>query len=342
MKQIQILLIALFLNTALFGQLDTALTTYVNAEIIVLNINSAKAKVTDFITKNKITLLEQQVNRSTLRYSFELSDAEFQLFSTELPSWGFVAANSVNTVNFYQKIEEKLIEQNFQLKEKAEYEKLLATMQQSDDRYYSYWEKVRDLDRRIFSLDKEIRKYRNDNGRFQVKLLVSEEKNPSNQSSFTWVNMPGVEYAYLKMENPLPELSATDYQGLFLKYMFTRGKSYALIGAFKNFDNNTVRDSSQYDEMFMFALGQDFYSRYMGRGSRKAFNLYSSFNLGTVLATNQKREVESMWYLSPFIGVELFKNKSIILDNRVGYFIPFKNNRNMRGLVYRLSFNFVF
>lgn len=51
---------------------------------------------------------------------------------------------------------------------------------------------------------------------------------------------------------------------------------------------------------------------------------------------------ENMLYPAPSIGLELLKNKYILIDTKVYYFVPLGSYRNLRGLSYHLSFNIVF
>ena len=152
--------------------------------------------------------------------------------------------------------------------------------------------------------------------------------------------MPGASYDIFWIENPVKDLSAELYHGYSLKYLFTRGKSYATIGTFKE-RTSADSDTMRYKELFVFGFGQDFYTRHFGRGKNKFLNLYSGYNMGGVFATADSR-TSTFPYLKIFLGVELFKNKYILIDNKVGYFIPFRYNRNLRGISYNVSFNFVF
>ena len=49
----------------------------------------------------------------------------------------------------------------------------------------------------------------------------------------SFVNMPGFEFSYLNIESPKQGISSANYQGYFLKYLFTKGKSFGLIGVYR-------------------------------------------------------------------------------------------------------------
>lgn len=157
-----------------------------------------------------------------------------------------------------------------------------------------------------------------------------------------WVNMPGAEFSYLNVEIPKVGKSANAYQGVQIKYIFTRGKDYLQLGAWKS--TETVSDSSTIQELFMISAGQDFYSKRWGKGSRKFFNLYSGYNGGILLMNTADDNLKVLPQISPCIGMDLFKTKHVLLDARVSYFLPLSLDyyQNLRGFTYSASFNFVF
>jgi hypothetical protein len=112
------------------------------------------------------------------------------------------------------------------------------------------------------------------------------------------------------------------------------------LGAYKT-TTPANPDTLHYSEFFVFGFGQDFYSRHLGRGVNKFFNLYSSYTFGGMLASNDKRK-ETYAYIAPGIGVEIFKNKYVLIDSKVNYLVPFRDTRHSRGMSFSLAFNFVF
>ncbi len=156
-----------------------------------------------------------------------------------------------------------------------------------------------------------------------------------------WVNMPGAEFTMLRIENPTPGTSVKQYQGAQIKYIFTRGKDYMQLGAWRSV--NTPSDTTTFRELFMVSFGQDFYSKRWGRGSRRFLNLYTGYNTGILLMSTGKSRVV-LPQISPAVGVDIFKTKHVLLDTRVNYFLPLseKYYESMRGLAFSASFNFVF
>jgi len=125
--------------------------------------------------------------------------------------------------------------------------------------------------------------------------------------------------------------------------MFTRGKSYFNLGVYKVL-NNDMLDSSLNSDLFMLQFGQDFYPKHFGRGKRKFLNLYTGYQIGGFVATNN---VDKSSGIVPnaniSLGLELFKSKNILIDNKASYFLPLNElNRNFRGINYGFSVNFVF
>jgi hypothetical protein len=113
------------------------------------------------------------------------------------------------------------------------------------------------------------------------------------------------------------------------------------LGAYKDVSGNPLNDTVRIQEMFQFSFGQDFYPKHFGRGNNKFFNLYTGYSIGGFFATSNTRS-QTICNLNAYFGIELFKSRHILIDNRVGYFVPLTYNRDLRGLLYNVSFNFVF
>lgn len=174
-----------------------------------------------------------------------------------------------------------------------------------------------------------------------AKLSLNTETSTPSVSNLAFVNMPGIEYAALFFENPSENFSATAYQGAQIKYLFTRGKSYLSVGLLHPITEPAKQDSLAATELFLFAFGQDFYSRRLGQGLRSFFNLYTGYQIGGAYLTSDANS-NLIWQVTPCLGLELVKTKRMLLDARAGYFIPFDHNRELRGLLTQASFNFVF
>ncbi len=336
----QITLLFLLILFSAMGQNDKNLTTKVYRVYYVLDMSVFKQKLNTYLQEHKIDVSSMNVARKSIDVRFNLSKKQYDDFVQKTQGWGNPNEQTVNSENYLRKVNEMQSELLYLKSRKEEYEKLIATLTKDHAEYLGIWREIRKIDENIHRKQKAIDKEKDKHARFEIHIKVYEEKNPTEDySRFSMVNMPGIEYSYLSIEKPKEDFSADVYQGVFLKYMFTRGKTYGLIGAFKDFEKEA--NEKHIDELFVFALGQDFYSRYLGRGAKMSMNLYSSFNGGYILATSEDSKWRS-WYMSAFIGLELLKTKYILLDNKIGYFIPFKDSRNMRGLSYRVSFNFVF
>jgi hypothetical protein len=174
-----------------------------------------------------------------------------------------------------------------------------------------------------------------------LQLELQTETSTPSYSDVAFVNMPGVEYVALFFENPSSEFSADAYQGAQIKYLFTRGKSYLSFGLLRPISDPAKADTLAATEIFTFAFGQDFYSRRLGQGLRRAFNLYTGYQVGGAYLTSDAQNT-LVWNVTPCLGLELYKSKRILLDTRAAYFIPFEHNRELRGFMALASFNFVF
>lgn len=328
----------LLLNTAV-SQSDNRLLTEMRATVYTSFFESSKGKAMQFINTLDAYIISQSETVESFSINFYTDKSNFYRLDSILSNWGYISNKDITTINNINQTDRIKLELEYQQNRKKAYNNEIKKMTEKDDRYYEYWEKIREIEKKIFELKKDLTNYKEEND-YKVYLTIYDETSNLTKSSVSWVNMPGGSFDMLFIENPSAGISATQYQGYALKYMFTRGKSYATLGALKEQDAGKA-DSAMFEELFHFGFGQDFYTLHFGRGRNKFFNLYTGYNVGGLFATADTRK-KTIFYLKAFLGVELFKNKYILIDNKVGYFVPFYYNRNLRGLTYSASFNFVF
>lgn len=332
------LIVFLLINKLGFSQ-NNEFVKELNASIYTSFPQKSWAKMKTFINENNPEIIKQTEATSKYYVQFYLKKNAFDKLNQMLPEFGFVSNKEIKTSNYQEDIDRIEIEKKHLNEKKLAYEKEINTMSEKNDRYYRYWEEVRAIDKKIHQLNKELVAFKRKNY-YKTSITIYDESYDMTQRTINWVNMPGASADFLVVESPISSQSAKQYLGYQLKYMFTRGKSYANLGAFKEFSEE-VEDLNRFKELFFFGFGQDFYSKYFGRGKNKFFNLYTGYNIGGIFATGENKKATFM-YLTPYFGIELFKNKYFLLDTRVGYFVPFKYNRNMRGITYNISFNFAF
>lgn len=335
---IVVLLVASF---RLFGQTDTTYyVTELNIDISSINFEQSKSKLIAFIKQNQVTVQNQNESKTSVKIKAMLSKSTFDELNNLIPTLGYTTSRRENTVNNNLTVNDIRLELNFLKSKKASYDELLKKTDEKSEKYVTLWNENKATEEKIFKKEKELLPFVQKRHNYSVDIQVTDEKTIPDNSRISFVNMPGIEYSYLNIESPQAGISAAHYQGYFLKYLFTKGKSYALVGAYKSTDKQTS-DSLRYSEMFLFGFGQDFYSRHLGRGARQFFNLYSGYTFGYILATGSKSKLNS-YFVSPSIGMEIFKNKYILIDTKASYFLPFTENKNLRGLSISTSFNFVF
>ncbi len=331
---------AVILTNALIAQKEISTTTHINVDITAIDLNSAKSSLKTFIVENNAEIKTQNETKNSINLSLNLNNEQYQKLRTSLPAWGFVSSDIINTIDHQEELEEVALEIEFLKKKKSNYEEVMSQHEMKSAQFESLWREKQNIEDRIFNLEKRKSALQLNQLPFTVDITIEEEMTMPENSKVSFVNMPGVEYSYLKIENPVDTITASAYQGYFIKYLFTRGKSYAGVGAYKSI-NTLPGDSTFFSELFVMNFGQDFYSRHLGRGENKFGNLYSGYTIGYMAASNDVKK-EDIFYLSPSIGIELFKNKYFLWDSKVNYFIPFSYNRNMRGIGFNTSLNFVF
>jgi hypothetical protein len=339
MKKCLILFLALLNGVFAFSQVRYRVTT-VEHNIQTTDYALAVQKINSFIISNNIMVTSQNESPLMFTVNFSIEPKLYLAYKEVVKDMGLFTANNVNTIDNTSRVEELKGNIQYYQDQIALQNSLMEKVDPQSEQYKTMWRELKNWETSARGDRNSLNNLTSTEYYYVIDLRVEDETYTPQTSSVSWVNMPGVEYSYLQVEEPQDTLSSPYYQGVFLKYVFTKGKSFATIGAYKT-TNQLETDTMHYSEMFIFGFGQDFYSRHLGRGSKKFFNLYSGYTLGGMLASNDKRR-ETIAYLAPAIGLEIFKNKYVLIDSKVNYMIPFKNTRNMRGLAFNVSFNFVF
>jgi hypothetical protein len=336
-----IALIVFFFATNVIAQRGGSNKNYnLNKSITVYTpkLKNSQQKMDEFISTHSQKLLNSEMSENHLRFEFVIDKFKLKELDSLVATFGYLSANNYSTANFDDKIE--------QLKNELadEQEKLAKYSIKPDTNTYKNY--IFETERTISRLKKSIREINVNDSLVLVNVYIYNEMstpNSSGNSRVSFVNMPGFEVGYLFVENPKAGLSSTAYQSFTCKYMFTRGKSYINLGVFKDANVNAT-DSSRIRELFLINFGQDFYPRHFGRGKRQFLNLYTGYQLGGFI-TNRNNDNTSSFIpnANVSLGLEFYKSKYILLDNKVSYFLPLNDlNRNLRGILYNISLNFVF
>ena len=325
----------------LFGQVDTIFyTTELNIDVTSIDFKNSKKELLDFMKRNDLSIQNQNESTTSIYLKINLSKDLYEQLDEKASSLGFVLSRKVTTVNNSLKVSDINLEISYLKSKKDSYAELMKQLDVKSDMYISLWNENKVTEEKIFRKEKELLPFIQKTQNYSVTITLSEEQTSPDNSKISFVNMPGFEYSFLTIDSPKPGISSNSYQGDFLKYLFTKGKSFATIGVYKSTQSQSTNDST-FSELFVLGFGQDFYSRHLGRGSRKFFNLYSGYDAGYMLATGVKTKAD-IFYVSPTIGLEIFKNKFILIDTKFTYLIPFTDNKNLRGYTLNTSVNFVF
>lgn len=314
-------------------------------QVYVTKLQTSTDLLANFIDAKKGVVYQTDLSANRYYTEFLISNSDLRGLDSLASKMGYVTQNVFNTENYQEKINnlEKRIDG---LKyENSIYARQLADSVVTGVRIEDLKRKISSNLQTIASLEVNINQLQQNAGdqMCKVRFTINDEMSTPNNSRVSFVNMPGIEYGFLKIENPTAGISAKSYQGATIKYMFTRGKSYFNLGVYRAIDNNTS-DTSLINELFMMNFGQDFYPRNFGRGKRRFLNLYTGYQIGGFIS-NQNNNKNSVFIPNANLsfGVELIKTKHILVDNKVSYFLPLNElNRNMRGILYQASFNFVF
>lgn len=340
MKLIITTLVIFLFPFVLKAQQSNYTTSYLNTKVYSMNFTESLNKLKHFIKTNNIIVENQLENKKEITVEFFASESVYLQFDSLCSHLGFTHEKNIITKTNKNIITGVKLEIEYLTKLKKDYGELMKDLTKSDPKYLEYWNLRKDIDKDIFQKKMTILQNQHVENIFKVSIKIFDETITSDNSFISFVNMPGIEYSYLSISSPKTGISAKDYQGYFIKYLFTKGKSFGTLGLYRN-EKIEKTDELALSELFTIGFGQDFYSRVLGRGSRKFFNLYTGYTIGGITG-NGKESVLDFFYITPSLGLELIKTKHIILDSKVNYFIPFKENKNLRGISYNVSFNFVF
>lgn len=298
-----------------------------------------------FIVANDGVVKRTNYNDKNFSCNFSIPVSKVSSLDSLIGTLGYIINNTYNSENTQETIRQ-LERKNKSLKfEVEQYQKQLNDSNLLDYNTKDIQRRITNANQTIITNEIQINQLRSDGDDkiCMVDLQLYDEPSTPSNSRISFVNMPGVEYGFLAIENPKAGVSAKYYQGASVKYMFTKGKSYFNLGVYKAVDANKT-DSTLINELFVINFGQDFYPRNFGRGRRRYFNLYTGYQIGGFVATdNSDKSSKFIYNANLSLGLELVKTKHVLIDNKVSYFLPLNElNRHMRGLLYQASFNFIF
>ncbi|WP_354582513.1 hypothetical protein [Hymenobacter sp. UYP22] len=304
----------------------------------------ARTALTGFIRRRAVRVQKQEETPEQLTAEFSLPAAELPRLDSLVAGLGYVLENNLNTHNLTSRLQELGAD------ERAEAARLAAAQNRAREEKLPLEERttlqneVVQRETRLRQLQQQQQLLTSHKGQAYVSLRLFDEISfPTGNRRVSFVNMPGMEYAYLRLDNPRIGLTSPAYQGYAIKYLFTRGKSYFNLGVYKPTTTNKT-DSAFVNELFVINFGQDFYPRNFGRGRRRYLNLYTSYQVGGfILNRNDDQKNDFIPNLNLGLGVELIKTRHILLDTKASYFVPLTSrSRDLRGLLGQASFNFVF
>ena len=342
-KTLVICLVALVMLASGAAAQNRADSTYIDAsvETFTPNFEKVSSKFEQFLEQNSVRIDKKNKDYYEIKYTLVMWKAQFADLKNKLDEWKCQTIKLTETTRYIPQGKDAKNVKIKQLQTKINDCKQSLLSAETETRREHFLDNITDYLDEIREYENDIRELDSKNGTVVLDItLMREPTTPSASMKVRFVNMPGFEYSVFMPENPKEGISADLYNGYMLKYLFTKGKSYVTVGAFKAADV-PQNDTLMYSDIFNFSFGQDFYSRHLGRGGRKFLNLYSGYNIG-YLAYSGKASSLKNFYISPAIGIELFKNNFMLIDTKMTYMLPFTDNLNLRGLQFAGAVNFVF
>ena len=323
---------------------DATYDTQKHLTVAVTKFAEARTVLTGFIRRRAVRVQKQEETPEQLIAEFALPAADLIRLDSLTAAVGFVLENNLNSRDLAGRISElRTDEQRAQAQLATSQQQQGTTAGTPDERAAMRREAERTTDR-LADLHQQLAAIESHAGQAYVSLRLFDEVSfPTGNRHVSFVNMPGVEYSYLRLDNPKVGLTSTAYQGYALKYLVTRGKSYLNLGVYRPVVDNST-DDDFINELFVINFGQDFYPRNFGRGRRRYLNLYTSYQLGGFIVNrNSDKGNEFIPNLNLGLGLEILKTRHVLLDTKASYFVPLNDrSRDLRGLLGQVAFNFVF
>lgn len=341
MRQITVLFF-LLLSFSVFGQNNDA-AKRIEYSVYSLEFQKAKEKLDNFILANRFEQQSFNESRDLITYLFKITESDIPKIDSMVKNLGYLNARKINYSSQTLAAENLDIDLERLENKRQSYTDLLAKLDSSasKEQYIVYWEKRRETEDQISNFKKEILKLKASFKVITVEIEIRNDPTGPTNRKVSWVHMPGFQYSLAFVEQPLNGISYSEYQGYSLKYLFTKGKNYFSLGAFKA-QNRITTDTTSIDEIFNFTYGEDFYSRRFGRGNRHFFNPYIGYQLGFSIAYSRINS-QVFPFLTPAFGIEWWKNKYFLFDTTADYYLPVNAiNRNLRAWRVSASLNFVF
>jgi hypothetical protein len=323
---------------------DATYGTQKHLTVAVTRFAEAKAAVAGFIRRRAVRVQKQEETPEHLIAEFALRTSDLVPLDSLTASLGYVLESDLHSQDLGGRTGELRADEK-------RMEAQVSTMEQQAARATGTPEERSSLRRdqeraadRLTEIRQQLATIEGHAGQAYVTLRLFDEVSfPTGNRRVSFVNMPGVEYAYLRLDNPKVGLTSPAYQGYALKYLVTRGKSYFNLGFYRPVSGNTG-EADFINELFVMNFGQDFYPRNFGRGRRRYFNLYTCYQVGGfILNRNSDKGNEFIPNLNLGLGLEIMKTRHVLIDTKASYFVPLNDrSRDLRGVLGQAAFNFVF
>lgn len=345
MRKLTALFLCLAVSAAAGAQ-NLELKKNAGINVIVNNIVMANNEMEKIIVKYDLVINNANINNSARTGDYELFASDENLFAViaAIENLGLTDLKEIKSINFTATLESNKFDLDHFRNQKEIYGRELSSVDKNAESYNELFAKERDLDERIYGKEKEIRDLTTQTRYSVLSVKLSERKiqDLDSRDDFgVFINMPGAETKLFVLENSDDPSLSSAYVGGSLRYMFTKGRAYALIGVMKPIEKGG--DDDAVNDIVTYSFGKDFYPRYFGQGRNTFSNPFSGLEIGGLILTS-KNDIQHMAFLEPHIGVEIFKNKYVIIDTRIGYVFPLDEEfiKSRRGFTQNFSINFVF
>jgi hypothetical protein len=317
--------------------------TQVKHEIYTLQYSDSRQKMDKFMASEpSIKILSIDAKKRETTYRLVMTAQQFEQYKELVKTFGYIASSKESMEDLGDQIQTVEEDIRFLKNKLKDYETLEEGISKNTESHLSFWREMQGIKDSLRQKEHLLSGLKKQDTGYLVTLILTEEVTANSDNPITtYVNMPGFQYSFWVVEKPDKGISAKSYQGYQGKYMFTRGKNALYLGAYIA-NKSAQNKSTAYNDIFVLGFGQDFYSRYLGRGQRRFFNLTTGYVSQIMLMSSNEKKAKFNFTVIPSLGLDIHKGKYCLWDIRAGYILPIVENKNMRGLELSMSFAVVF
>jgi hypothetical protein len=160
------------------------------------------SKLTDFLLIESIRVEKQSTTQMNFSVDCNLTESQYIKYRQVLATCGYIASDNLTRVDNTVQVEQLTSTIAFQKEQLQQQRAALDKMSADSEQYPAMWQSAHDMESAIRQNERQIAALTASEFYYAVDLNVLDETYTPQSSNVTFVNMPGVEYSYYRVEQP--------------------------------------------------------------------------------------------------------------------------------------------